>query len=72
LRSSLRPPLLIKSHKYGAGLILRSKDIGASLAELISGARRRGNAGEASRVFTGFGQMSYQMADDIKMTVSAA
>ncbi|TVU07581.1 hypothetical protein EJB05_40943, partial [Eragrostis curvula] len=72
LRSSLRPPLLIKSHRYGAGLILRSKDFAASLAELISGAGKPVNAGEASRVFTGFGQMSYQIADDIKMTMSAA
>ncbi|GJM97416.1 hypothetical protein PR202_ga14341 [Eleusine coracana subsp. coracana] len=72
LRSSLRPPLLMKSHKCGAGLILRSKDFAALLGELISGSGRRVNAGGASRVFTGFGQMSYQMADDIKMTISAA
>jgi hypothetical protein len=72
LRSSLRPPLLIKSHRYGAGLILRSKDFAASLAELISGAGNRVNTGDTSGVFTGFGQMSYQMADDIKMSVSAA
>ncbi|XP_062229881.1 protein FREE1-like [Phragmites australis] len=69
LRSSLRPPLLIKSHKYAGGLLLRSKNFAASLAELISSA---GKPGEASRVFTGFGQISYQMPDDIKLTMSAA
>jgi len=73
LRSSLRPPLLIKSHKYAGGLILRSKNFAVSLAELISVAGQTLNApGEASRVFTEFGQFSYQMPDDIKLTLSAA
>ncbi|XP_062234059.1 protein FREE1-like isoform X2 [Phragmites australis] len=69
LRSSLRPPLLIKSHKYAGGLIFSSKNIAASFAQLISSA---GKPGEASRVFTGFGQISYQMPHDIKLTMSAA
>ncbi|CAN6162682.1 unnamed protein product [Urochloa humidicola] len=72
LRSSLRPPLLMKSHKYAGGLILRSKNFAISLSELISVAGQPLNGGEASRVFTEFGQFSYQMADDIKLTLSAA
>ncbi|KAL6873936.1 hypothetical protein ACP4OV_014018 [Aristida adscensionis] len=72
LRSSLRPPLLIKSHKFAGGLILRSKDFAASLAGLISMARLPINTGEASRDFTGFGQVSYQMADDIRLALNAA
>jgi len=65
--------LLIKSYKYAGGLILRSKNFAVSLAELISVAGQTLNApGEASRVFTEFGQFSYQMPDDIKLTLSAA
>ncbi|KAJ1283115.1 hypothetical protein BS78_03G104000 [Paspalum vaginatum] len=72
LRSSLRPPLLVRSHRYAGGLVLRSKNFAVSLAELISVAGRPVNAGEASRVYTGFGQISYQLPDDIKLTLSAA
>ncbi|RLM54287.1 hypothetical protein C2845_PM10G21590 [Panicum miliaceum] len=72
LHSSLRPPLLIRSHKYAGGLILRSKNFAVSLAELISVAGKPLNAGEANSVFTEFGQFSYQMPDDIKLTLSAA
>ncbi|KAL6603326.1 hypothetical protein ACP70R_043687 [Stipagrostis hirtigluma subsp. patula] len=72
LRSSLRPPLLIKRHKYAGGLILGSKNFAASFAALISTAGNPLNAGEASRVLTGFGQTSYQMADDLRLTLSAA
>ncbi|WVZ78461.1 hypothetical protein U9M48_026167 [Paspalum notatum var. saurae] len=72
LRSSLRPPLLVRSHRYAGGLVLRSKNFAVSLAELISVAGRPVNAGEASRVYTGFGQISYQLLDDIKLTLSAA
>jgi len=64
--------LLIKSHKYAGGLILRSKNFAVSLAELISVAGQTLNPGEASRVFTEFGQFSYQMPDNIKLTMSAA
>ena len=64
--------MLSKSHSYGGGLILRSKDLAVSLAELISVAGRPVNDGEASRVYTEFGQISYQFPDDIKLTLSAA
>ena len=64
--------MLIKSYKYAGGLILRSKNFAVSLAELISVAGQTLNPGEASRVFTEFGQFSYQMPDDIKLTLSAA
>ena len=64
--------MLIKSHKYAGGLILRSKNFAVSLAEMISVAGQTLNPGEASRVFTEFGQFSYQMPDDIKLTMSAA
>uniref|UniRef100_J3MHR0 FYVE-type domain-containing protein n=1 Tax=Oryza brachyantha TaxID=4533 RepID=J3MHR0_ORYBR len=70
--SSLRPPLLIKRHNYAAGLILRSKNFAASLAELISAAGKPNNLGEVSRVFTGFGQISYQMQNEMKLSMSAA
>jgi len=72
LRSSLRPPLLSKSHRYAGGLILRSKNFAVSIAQLISVAARPVNGGEASRVCTEFGQISYQFPDDIKLTLSAA
>lgn len=72
LRSSLRPQLLIKSHRYAGGLLLRSKNIAVSLAELVSVAGRPVNAGETSRFYTGFGQFSYLLSDDIKLTLSAA
>uniref|UniRef100_A0A0D9WU87 Uncharacterized protein n=1 Tax=Leersia perrieri TaxID=77586 RepID=A0A0D9WU87_9ORYZ len=71
-RSSLRPPLLIKRHNYAAGLILRSKNFAASLAELISIAGKPNNSGETSRFFTGFGQISCQMQNEMKLTMSAA
>jgi hypothetical protein len=64
--------LLIRSHKYAGGLILRSNNFAVSLAELISVAGKPLNAGEANSVFTEFGQFSYQMPDDIKLTLSAA
>ncbi|KAG8093710.1 hypothetical protein GUJ93_ZPchr0012g19776 [Zizania palustris] len=69
---SLRPPLLIKRHNYAAGVILRSKNFAASLAELISTAGKPNNSSEASRFFTGFGQVSCQMHDEIKLIMSAA
>lgn len=62
--------MLIKRHKYGAGLILRSKNFAASFAELISASGK--NSGEASSIFTGFGQISCQMRDEIKLIMSAA
>uniref|UniRef100_N1QT30 Lateral signaling target 2-like protein n=2 Tax=Aegilops tauschii TaxID=37682 RepID=N1QT30_AEGTA len=68
--TSLRPPLLLKRHKRAAGLILRSQNFAASLAELISTAAK--SSGEASSIFTGFGQISCKMCDDIKLTMSAA
>uniref|UniRef100_A0A0E0LFS7 FYVE-type domain-containing protein n=1 Tax=Oryza punctata TaxID=4537 RepID=A0A0E0LFS7_ORYPU len=71
-RSSLRPPLLIKRHNCAAGLILRSKNFAFSLAELISAAGKPNNSGEAGRFFTGFGQISCQMQNEMKLTMSAA
>lgn len=68
--SSLRPPLLLKCHRRAAGLILRSQNFAASLAELISTAAK--SSGDASSVFTGFGQISCKMCDDIKLTMTAA
>ena len=68
----MRPPSLIKSHKYAGGLILRSKNVAVSLAELISVAGKPLSAGEASKVFTEFGQFSYQIPDGIKLILSAA
>ncbi|VAI93805.1 unnamed protein product [Triticum turgidum subsp. durum] len=69
--SSLRPPLLLKRHRRAAGLILRSQNFAASLAELISTAAKS-NGEASSSVFTGFGQISCKMCDDIKLTMSAA
>uniref|UniRef100_A0ACD5ZH90 Uncharacterized protein n=1 Tax=Avena sativa TaxID=4498 RepID=A0ACD5ZH90_AVESA len=69
--SSLRPPLLRKRHKHAGGLILRSQNFAASLAELISTAVKS-SSGEASSIFTGFGQVSCRIHDEMKLTMSAA
>jgi hypothetical protein len=58
-------------HKHAAGLILRSQNFAASLAELISTATKS-SSGETSSVFTGFGQISCRMHDEMKLTMSAA
>ena len=67
----LRPPLLRKRHKHGAGLILKSQNFAASLAELISTAAKS-SSGEASSIFTGFGQVSCRIHDEMKLTMSTA
>ncbi|KQK16680.1 uncharacterized protein LOC100845059 isoform X2 [Brachypodium distachyon] len=67
---TLRPPLLLKRHKHAAGLILRSQNFAASLAELISTTGK--SSGEVGSIFTGFGQISCRMRDEIKLTMSAA
>ncbi|CAM0908681.1 unnamed protein product [Alopecurus aequalis] len=69
--SSLRPPLLRKRHKHAAGLILKSRNFAASLAQLISTAAKS-SSGEASSIFTVFGQVSCRIHDEMKLTMSAA
>jgi hypothetical protein len=68
--STFRPPLLNKHCNLGAGLKYKNLNFSCSLAELFSTLRRPSNSTNKQSIFNTFGQISIQLADQSKLTMS--
>ncbi|KAF3332233.1 hypothetical protein FCM35_KLT01810 [Carex littledalei] len=68
--SSFRPPLLNKHCNFGAGLKFKTENFSCSLAELFSSLMRPSNSTTKQSIFNTFGEVSIQLADQSKLTMS--
>lgn len=72
LTDSSSPPLFSKYHGCATGLTIKVPKVTASLAKLISSLGTESDAANYRSIMSTFGQISYQLSEETKLTLSGA
>ncbi|XP_010935127.1 uncharacterized protein [Elaeis guineensis] len=70
--TSSSPPLFSQRHGCAAGLTVKASNITASLAEMISCLGTEPDAADYRSILSTFWQISYQLSEETKLTLSGA